>query len=99
MGNWAKPSKHYTLRGLQSIRYLPNSKPLPRVQREADLDGEYPISYSYFTFFVNLFLADRIPRTLARIVVSGSLVPVLKKDGGIRPIVVGEVFRRLISKL
>ena len=54
---------------------------------------------SEFTFFVNLFLADRIPRTLARIVVSGSLVPVLKKDGGIRPIVVGEVFRRLISKL
>jgi hypothetical protein len=31
--------------------------------------------------------------------VSGTLVPILKKDGGIRPIVVGEVFRRLISKL
>ena len=31
--------------------------------------------------------------------VSGKLVPLLKKDGGIRPVVVGEVFRRLLSKL
>ena len=31
--------------------------------------------------------------------VSGKLVPLLKNDGGIRPVVVGEVFRRLLSKL
>jgi len=52
-----------------------------------------------FTYIINLFLADNAPRELAGIVVSGSLVPLLKKDGGVRPIVVGEVFRRLLSKL
>ena len=31
--------------------------------------------------------------------VSGTLVPIPKKDGGIRPVVVGEVFRRLVSKI
>ena len=52
-----------------------------------------------FTFFINMFLSSRIPQDLSALVVSGSLVPILKKDGGIRPVVVGEVIRRLISKL
>jgi hypothetical protein len=53
----------------------------------------------FFTEFINRFLANKVPSELASILVSGTLVPILKKDGGIRPIVVGEVFRRLISKL
>ena len=52
-----------------------------------------------FTSFINMFLSNRTPVELSALVVSGSLVPILKKDGGIRPVVVGEVFRRLISKL
>jgi hypothetical protein len=52
-----------------------------------------------FTKFINLFLSAQVPSEIASIMVSGTLVPVLKKDGGIRPIVVGEVIRRLISKL
>ena len=52
-----------------------------------------------FTSFINLFLASRIPQELSPLVVSGTLVPILKKDGGIRPVVVGEVFRRLVSKI
>ena len=46
-----------------------------------------------------MFLSSRIPQGLSTLVVSGSLVPILKNNGGIRPVVVGEVIRRLISKL
>jgi hypothetical protein len=60
---------------------------------------EYQSFVDDFTEFINRFLSNQVPSELASMLVSGTLVPVLKKDGGIRPIVVGEVFRRLISKL
>ena len=52
-----------------------------------------------FTDVINLFLSARVPLEINQLLVSGKLVPILKKDGGIRPVVVGEVFRRLLSKL
>ena len=52
-----------------------------------------------FTDVINIFLAARVPSEISTIMVSGKLVPLLRNDGGIRPVVVGEVFRRLLSKL
>lgn len=43
-----------------------------------------------------MLLSNRTPSELSVLLVSGSLVPILKKD---RPVVVGEVLLRLISKL
>ena len=50
-----------------------------------------------FTSFINLFLASCIPQELSPLVASS--VSILKKDSGIRPVVVGKVFRRLVSKI
>ena len=56
-----------------------------------------------FTSLVNIFLMGLCdPSVSAQLYVSGNLIPLLKKDvdvRNIRPIVVGEVFRRLVSKL
>ena len=52
-----------------------------------------------FTHLVNIMLAGNVPKSVSRLLVSGNLVPLLKKDGSVRPIVVGEVLRRLISKI
>ena len=51
------------------------------------------------TSLVNLFLSGQALKEFGPFMSSASLVPLLKKDGkSIRPIAVGEVFRRLISK-
>ena len=56
-----------------------------------------------FTSLINTFLSGVCdPAISAQLYVQGNLIPLLKKDAdvrNIRPIVVGEVFRRLISKL
>jgi hypothetical protein len=51
------------------------------------------------TSFTNLFLSGKALATFAPFMSSANLIPLLKKDGvSIRPIAVGEVLRRLISK-
>jgi hypothetical protein len=51
------------------------------------------------TKLVNLFLSGRAMPAFATFMSSASLVPLLKKDLlSIRPIAVGEIFRRLVSK-
>ncbi|GKA48469.1 putative reverse transcriptase domain-containing protein, partial [Tanacetum coccineum] len=50
------------------------------------------------TSVVNLWLAGRCPPILAEFVASAPLTPLLKPDSGIRPIVVGTIRRRLVSK-
>jgi len=55
------------------------------------MDGFLPL--------VNSLLAGTVPPSIAHLLVSGNLVPLKKKDGNVRPIVVGEVLRRLVSKL
>jgi hypothetical protein len=49
------------------------------------------------TLVVNLWLGGRCPKSLAEFVASAPLTPLLKPDGGIRPIAVGTIWRRLVS--
>lgn len=51
------------------------------------------------TVVVNLCLAGRCPKVLAEFVASAPLTPLLKPDNGIRPIAVGAIWRRLVSKV
>ena len=51
------------------------------------------------TLVVNLWLGGRCPLSLAEFVASAPLTPLLKSDGGIRPIAVGTIWRRLVSKV
>ncbi|GJR29728.1 hypothetical protein Tco_1105960 [Tanacetum coccineum] len=48
---------------------------------------------------VNLLLEGRCPKILAEFVASAPLTLLLKPDNGIRPIVVGAICRRLVSKV
>jgi hypothetical protein len=52
----------------------------------------------HLTAFVNLFLSGKPLQSFAPFMSSATLVPLLKKDGRIRPVAVGEIFRRLVSK-
>ncbi len=76
-----------------------------RVERILQLVGsgigvESPDSViSLFTRVVNLLLHGNVPTTLCPLIASGNLVPLLKKDGSIRPIAVGEILRRIASKI
>ncbi|XP_026383543.1 uncharacterized protein LOC113279040 [Papaver somniferum] len=51
------------------------------------------------TGVVNLWLAGKCPSILGEFVASAPLTPLLKPGGGLRPIVVGTIWRRLCSKL
>ncbi|GKB56610.1 hypothetical protein Tco_0912796 [Tanacetum coccineum] len=51
------------------------------------------------TSVVNLWLAGRCPPILEEFVMSAPLTPLLKPDNGIRPIAVGTIWRRLVSKV
>ena len=51
-----------------------------------------------FTLLANSAISGRLPLSLQPYLCGGRLIPVRKKDGGIRPIVVGEVLRSLIAK-
>jgi len=51
------------------------------------------------TLVVNLWLGGRCPLSLAEFVASAPLTPLLKPDGGIHPIAVGTIWRRLVSKV
>jgi hypothetical protein len=58
-----------------------------------------PAFLENLTALVNLFLSGRASPAFATFMSSAALVPLLKKDGvSIRPVAVGEVLRRLISK-
>ena len=51
------------------------------------------------TVVVNLWLGGRCPSCLAEFVASAPLNPLLKPDYGTRPVVVGTIWRRLVSKV
>ncbi|XP_076887974.1 uncharacterized protein LOC143538262 [Bidens hawaiensis] len=51
------------------------------------------------TEVVNLWLGGRCPVDLAEFVASAPLTPLLKPDNGVRPIAVGAIWRRLVSKV
>ncbi|XP_074288414.1 uncharacterized protein LOC141613573 [Silene latifolia] len=48
---------------------------------------------------VNLFLEGRCPPVLGEYIASAPLTPLVKPGGGIRPIAVGTIWRRLVSKV
>ena len=48
---------------------------------------------------LNIIASGLAPSSFAPFLLSAPLVPINKKDGGIRPIAVGEVFRRVVSKI
>ncbi|GJT30281.1 putative reverse transcriptase domain-containing protein [Tanacetum coccineum] len=54
---------------------------------------------SSITQVVNLFLEGKCPMMLGEYIASASLTPLVKPGGGIRPIAVGTVWRRLVSKV
>ena len=51
------------------------------------------------TEVVNLWLGGFCPKALAEFIASAPLTPLLKPDNGIRPIAVGAIWRRLVSKV
>jgi hypothetical protein len=51
------------------------------------------------TRLTNLILAGRVPKEICPVLYDASLVALKKKDGGIRPIAVGSVLRRIVGKL
>ncbi|XP_026428293.1 uncharacterized protein LOC113324185 [Papaver somniferum] len=54
---------------------------------------------SSITGVVNLWLSGKCPSILGEFVASAPLTPLLKPGGGLRPIAVGTIWRRLCSKL
>ncbi|KAL9233113.1 hypothetical protein vseg_008148 [Gypsophila vaccaria] len=48
------------------------------------------------TCVVNIFLAGRCPQLLSAYIASALLTPLVKPGGGIRPIVVGTIWGRLV---
>ena len=51
------------------------------------------------TGYVNALLSGTLPDILSPFVGSAPVIPLLKANGGIRPIAVGEIWRRLTSKI
>jgi len=60
---------------------------------------EVPDFLKSFTAVLNIAVSGRASEKFAPFMASAILVPLLKKDRTIRPVAVGEVFRRLVSKL
>ncbi|GJX36459.1 hypothetical protein Tco_0248016 [Tanacetum coccineum] len=54
---------------------------------------------SSITQVVNLFLDEKCPKMLGEYIASAPLTPLVKLGCGIRPIVVGTIWRRLVSKV
>ena len=50
------------------------------------------------TGVINIILSGRVPQAIRPIVYGANLIALTKKDGGVRPIAVGEVFRRVAAK-
>ena len=77
------------------------SKLSPDHLREA-LRGITPMKQEYLikaiTDTVNLLAAGKVNHNIAQYFCGANLYPLKKKDGGIRPISVGETLRRLVSK-
>ena len=50
------------------------------------------------TSFTNLLFSGEFPSEIAPLLCGANLFAAIKKDGGHRPVAVGEIFRRLVSK-
>ena len=54
---------------------------------------------AFITQVINLFLDGKCPGELGEYIASAPLTPLIKPGGGIRPIAVGTIWRRLVSKV
>lgn len=54
---------------------------------------------SSITAVVNLWLSGKCPKVLGEYIASAPLIPLLKPDGGLRPLAIGTIWRRLCSKV
>jgi len=62
--------------------------------------AEDSINLHILTNFVNLILdTTKVPTAVQPIFFGARLIPLKKKDGGLRPIAVGNTLRRLVSKI
>ena len=57
------------------------------------------LTLSKITSYVSLLLSGKVPACLAPFILSAPVIPLKKKDGGIRPIAIGEIWRRVTSKV
>ncbi|GJR29603.1 putative reverse transcriptase domain-containing protein [Tanacetum coccineum] len=64
-----------------------------------DMIKSFPRGTSCGCDVVNLFLDGKCPKILGEYIASAPLTSLVKPGGGIRPIVVGMVWRRLVSKV
>ena len=51
------------------------------------------------SLFINMLLEGRVPASVCPILFGGSLIAISKKSGGVRPIAVGYLLRRLTGKV
>ena len=56
------------------------------------------VTLDSYTAYVNLLLSGQLHASSAPFVTSAPLIPLMKKDLGVRPIAIGEIWRRLVSK-
>ena len=63
------------------------------------IEGEPSPLFSAITSLINLMAAGKVPDVIKPYLFGGRLIALPKKDGGIRPIAVGQTLRRLTSKL
>jgi hypothetical protein len=54
---------------------------------------------SNLTKIIQSMIDGKVPIVLAPLIAGGPLIPLLKKDGGIRPITIGEILKRITSKI
>ncbi len=88
----------------QAISSFPRGSACGRSSLRASHLTQLEASYKDFfldslTKMVNAVAAGQAPPSIAPFLASAPLTPLKKKDGSIRPVAVGEVLRRIVSKL
>ena len=67
--------------------------------RSREISDDAQASLQSITNIVNMFLSGKVPAILGPIYASAPIIALLKQDGGIRLIAIGEIWRRLVSKV
>ena len=90
---------------LQALRSFPKGsgcgKTGLRISHLMEMYGGQNVDFlNSFTLFIQLLANGNAPDSLAPFIANASLIPLLKKDNvSIRPIAVGEIIRRITSKI
>ncbi|XP_021763791.1 uncharacterized protein LOC110728456 [Chenopodium quinoa] len=95
---FASSCMHTVLCAFPSIRFGYFSEDDENIPRSGALCKSSHRQFGIFPV-VNLFLAGKCPAELGEFIASAPLTPLVKLGGGIRPIAVGTVWQRLVSKV